>query len=37
MEERIVMDSSTIIRVVAGVLFVIVLVVLIQRRRTRVK
>jgi hypothetical protein len=37
MEERIVMDSATIIRVVAGVLFVIVLVVLIQRRRTRVK
>jgi hypothetical protein len=31
------MDSTTIIRVVAGVLFVIVLVFLIQRRRTRVK
>jgi hypothetical protein len=31
------MDSTTIIRVVAGLLFVIVLVVLIQRRRTRVK
>jgi hypothetical protein len=31
------MDNSTIIRVVAGVLFVIVLVVLIQRRRTKVK
>jgi len=31
------MDSSTIIRVVAGVLFVLVLVILIQRRRTRVK
>lgn len=31
------MDSTTIIRAVAGVLFVIVLVVLIQRRRTRVK
>jgi hypothetical protein len=31
------MDSSTLIRVAAGVLFVIVLVVLIQRRRTRVK
>jgi high-affinity Fe2+/Pb2+ permease len=31
------MDSTTIIRVVAGVLFVIVLVILIQRRRTRVK
>ncbi len=31
------MDGVTIIRVVAGVLFVIVLVILIQRRRTRVK
>lgn len=31
------MDQTTIIQVVAGVLFVIVLVVLIQRRRTRVK
>ncbi len=31
------MDQTTIIRVVAGVLFVIVLVILIQRRRTRVK
>lgn len=31
------MDNPTIIRVVAGVLFVIVLVILIQRRRTRVK
>jgi hypothetical protein len=31
------MDSTTIIRVVAGALFVIVLIVLIQRRRTRVK
>jgi hypothetical protein len=31
------MDGSTIIRVVAGVLFVLVLVVLIQRRRTQVK
>jgi hypothetical protein len=31
------MDSVTIIRIVAGVLFVIVLVLLIQRRRTRVK
>ncbi len=31
------MDTATIIRVVAGVLFVIVLVILIQRRRTRVK
>jgi hypothetical protein len=31
------MDQVTIIRVVAGVLFVVVLIVLIQRRRTRVK
>jgi len=31
------MDTTTIIRVVAGVLFVLVLVILIQRRRTRVK
>jgi preprotein translocase subunit SecG len=31
------MDSTLIIRIVAGVLFVIILVVLIQRRRTRVK
>ena len=31
------MDSTTIIQVVCGVLFVIVLVILIQRRRTRVK
>jgi hypothetical protein len=31
------MDSTTLIRIAAGVLFVIVLVVLIQRRRTRVK
>jgi hypothetical protein len=31
------MDNNTLIRVVAGVLFVIVLVILIQRRRTRVK
>jgi hypothetical protein len=31
------MDSVTIIRIVAGVLFVVVLVVLIQRRRTRIK
>jgi len=31
------MDSTLIIRIVAGVLFVIVLVVLIQRRRTKVK
>jgi hypothetical protein len=31
------MDSNMIIRIVAGVLFVIVLVLLIQRRRTKVK
>jgi hypothetical protein len=31
------MESSTLIRIVSGVLFVIVLVILIQRRRTRVK
>jgi hypothetical protein len=31
------MDGTTIIRIVAGVLFVIVLVVIIQRRRTRTK
>jgi|WetSurMetagenome_2_1015567.scaffolds.fasta_scaffold49259_3 hypothetical protein len=31
------MSSTTIIRVIAGVLAVIVLVVLIQRRRTRTK
>jgi hypothetical protein len=31
------MDSTTLIRLVAGVLFVIVLVVLVQRRRTKVK
>jgi hypothetical protein len=31
------MNGELIIRVVAGVLFVIVLVVLIQRRRTQVK
>jgi hypothetical protein len=31
------MDNTTLIRVIAGVLFVIVLIVLIQRRRTRVK
>jgi hypothetical protein len=31
------MDSTTLIRIVSGVLFVIVLVVLIQRRRTQVK
>jgi hypothetical protein len=31
------MDSTTIVRIAAGALFVIVLVLLIQRRRTRVK
>jgi hypothetical protein len=31
------MDSNTIIRVIAGVLAVVILVILIQRRRTRVK
>ena len=37
MEGGVEMDSSLIIRIVAGVLFVIVLAVLIQRRHTRVK
>ena len=31
------MDQTMLIRIVSGVLFVIVLVVLIQRRRTQVK
>jgi hypothetical protein len=31
------MDGSTIVRIVAGVLFVIVLYALIQRRRKRVE
>jgi hypothetical protein len=31
------MDSVTIIRIVAGVLFVVVFAVLVQRRRTHVK
>jgi hypothetical protein len=31
------MDSNMIIRIVAGLLFVVVLAVLVQRRRTRVK
>jgi hypothetical protein len=31
------MDNITLIRIVAGALFVIVLVVIVQRRRTRVK
>jgi hypothetical protein len=34
---KLTMDSPTIIRIVSGVLFVVVLVILIQRRRTRVK
>ena len=31
------MDNVTLIRVVAGILFVVVLVILIQRRRKRVR
>jgi hypothetical protein len=31
------MDNVTMIRIIAGVLFVVVLAVLIQRRRTHVK
>jgi hypothetical protein len=31
------MDNVTIIRIIAGVLFVLVLLFLIQRRRTRVR
>lgn len=31
------MDNSLIVRIVAGVLVVVILAVLIQRRRTRVK
>lgn len=31
------MDNVTLIRVIAGVLFLIVLFILIQRRRTRVR
>ena len=31
------MDTVTLIRVVAGIMFVVVLVILIQRRRSRVK
>ncbi len=31
------MDSTTLIRIIAGILFVVVLVILIQRRRTRVR
>jgi hypothetical protein len=32
-----IMETATIIRIVAGVMFVLVLTLLIQRRRTRVK
>ena len=31
------MDNVTLIRIVGGVLFVVVLAILIQRRRTRVR
>lgn len=31
------MDTATLIRIIAGVLFVIVLFILIQRRRTNVR
>jgi hypothetical protein len=31
------MDSVTVIRIVAGIMFVVVLVILIQRRRKRVQ
>jgi hypothetical protein len=31
------MDSSLILRIVAGTLAVVILIILIQRRRTRVK
>jgi hypothetical protein len=31
------MDSTTIIRIAAGVLFVVILIVLVQRRRSGVK
>jgi hypothetical protein len=30
-------DNTTLIRIIAGVLFVVVLIFLIQRRRTRVR
>jgi hypothetical protein len=30
------MDSTTIVRIIAGVLFAVVLAILVQRRRTRV-
>jgi hypothetical protein len=31
------MDNATIVRIVAGVLFIVILGLLIQRRRSRVK
>jgi preprotein translocase subunit SecG len=31
------MDSTTLIRIIAGAVAVVILVILIQRRRTRVK
>jgi hypothetical protein len=31
------MDTTSLIRIVAGVMFVIILALLVQRRRTRVK
>jgi hypothetical protein len=31
------MDNATLIRIIAGVLFVVVLFILIQRRRTHVR
>jgi hypothetical protein len=36
-EKGLEMETTMIIRVVAGLLFVVILAVLIQRRRTRVK
>lgn len=31
------MDNTTLIRIIAGILFLVVLIMLIQRRRTRVR
>jgi hypothetical protein len=31
------MDNGTVVRIVAGVIFVILLVILVQRRRNRVR
>jgi hypothetical protein len=31
------MDNVTLVRIIAGILFVVVLIFLIQRRRTRVR